>query len=407
MATTVVLPKQGMTMTEGTITEWFVGDGDTVAEGTLLYSFETEKVTYEVQAEAAGTIRIVAPVEATIAAGGVAAYILAAGEELPADAGAAPSAAAPPPAAAPASAKPEAAVAPRAAGGRVKASPAAKKLAAEHDLDIATVPGSGPGGRVVVEDVQKAIAAAAASPPAPAPAAARPPLEGAIPYKGMRRTVGQRMHESLQSMAQLTLTMDVDMTRAAALRADLVEAWESEGVRLTYTPLALRAAALALRDLPRVNVTLDGDTVRVQPEVHIGIAVALEEGLIVPVIRNADAKSLRRIAVEAAELSAKARDGGLTPDDLTGGTFTVTALGMFGIDAFTPIVNPPQAAILGIGQVADRPVLVGESGTQIERRAFMTASLTIDHRILDGAPGAQYLQAFRRYLEHPALLLGD
>ncbi|MCY3886568.1 MAG: dihydrolipoamide acetyltransferase family protein [Chloroflexi bacterium] len=402
MATTVVLPKQGMTMTEGTITEWFVGDGDTVAEGTLLYSFETEKVTYEVQAEAAGTIRIVASVETTIAAGGVAAYILAAGEELPADAGAAPSAAAPPPPAAPAPAKPEATAAPRAAGGRVKASPAAKKLAAEHDLDIATVPGSGPGGRVVVEDVQKAIAAA----PPPA-AAAPPPLEGAIPYKGMRRTVGQRMHESLQSMAQLTLTMDVDMTRAAALRADLIEAWESEGVRLTYTPLALRAAALALRDLPRVNVTLDGDTVRVQSEVHVGIAVALEEGLIVPVIRNADAKSLRRIAVEAAELSAKARDGGLTPDDLTGGTFTVTALGMFGIDAFTPIVNPPQAAILGIGQVADRPVLVGESGTQIERRAFMTASLTIDHRILDGAPGAQYLQAFRRYLEHPALLLGD
>lgn len=406
MATTVVLPKQGMTMTEGTITEWFVDDGDTVAEGTLLYSFETEKVTYEVQAEAAGTIRIVAPVETTLAAGGVAAYILAAGEELPADAAVAPPAAAPAPAVAPASAKTETAATPRASsGGRVKASPAAKKLAAEHDLEIATVPGSGPGGRIVVEDVQKAIAAgAAATPPA---AAVLPPLEGAIPYKGMRRTVGQRMHESLQSMAQLTLTMDVDMTRAAALRADLVEAWESDGVRLTYTPLALRAAALALRDLPRVNVTLDGDTVRVQPEIHLGIAVALEEGLIVPVIRSADTKSLRQIAVEAAELSAKARDGGLTPDDLTGGTFTVTALGMFGIDAFTPIVNPPQAAILGIGQVADRPVLVGESGTQIERRAFMTASLTIDHRILDGAPGAQYLQVFRRYLERPALLLGD
>ena len=405
MATTVVLPKQGMTMTEGTITEWFVGDGDTVTAGTLLYSFETEKVNYEVQAEAAGTIRIVAPVETTVAAGGTAAYILAAGEELPVDAVVAPTAATPKPAAAPALAKTETAATPRASGGRVKASPAAKKLAAEHDLDIATVPGSGPGGRVVVEDVQKAIAAGPAA--APPPAAVLPPLEGAIPYKGMRRTVGQRMHESLQSMAQLTLTMDIDMTRAAALRADLLEAWESDGVRLTYTPLALRAAALALRDLPRVNVALDGDTVRVQPEVHVGIAVALEEGLIVPVIRNADTKSLRRIAMEAAELSAKARDGGLTPDDLTGGTFTVTALGMFGIDAFTPIVNPPQAAILGIGQVADRPVLVGESGTQIERRAFMTASLTIDHRILDGAPGAQYLQAFRRYLEHPALLLGD
>lgn len=402
MATTVVLPKQGMTMTEGTITEWFVDDGDAVDSGTLLYSFETEKVNYEVQAEAAGTIRIIAPEETTLDAGGVAAYILAAGEDLPADA--APSPAAEPAAAsAPAPAPAPASAAAAGLGGRVKASPAAKKLAADHNIDIAAVPGSGPGGRIVVEDVQMAIDAGPAA--ATTSAAPPPPLEGAIPYKGIRRTVGQRMHESLQSMAQLTLTMEIDMTRAAALRADLVEAWDKEGVRLTYTPMALRAAALALRDLPRVNVALDGDTVRVQPQINVGVAVSLDEGLIVPVIRNTDAKSLRQIAIEAAELSAKARDGGLTPDDLTGGTFTVTALGMFGIGAFTPIVNPPQAAILGIGQVADRPVFVGESGTQIERRAFMTASLTIDHRILDGAPGAQYLQIFRRYLEQPALLL--
>ena len=402
MATTVVLPKQGMTMTEGTITEWFVDDGDAVDSGTLLYSFETEKVNYEVQAEAAGTIRIIAPEETTLDAGGVAAYILAAGEDLPADA--APSPAAEPAAAsAPAPAPAPASAVAAGLGGRVKASPAAKKLAADHNIDIAAVPGSGPGGRIVVEDVQMAIDAGPAA--ATTFAAPPPPLEGAIPYKGIRRTVGQRMHESLQSMAQLTLTMEIDMTRAAALRADLVEAWDKEGVRLTYTPMALRAAALALRDLPRVNVALDGDTVRVQPQINVGVAVSLDEGLIVPVIRNTDAKSLRQIAIEAAELSAKARDGGLTPDDLTGGTFTVTALGMFGIGAFTPIVNPPQAAILGIGQVADRPVFVGESGTQIERRAFMTASLTIDHRILDGAPGAQYLQIFRRYLEQPALLL--
>ena len=404
MATTVVLPKQGMTMTEGTITEWFVNDGDAVDAGTLLYAFETEKVNYEVQAEAAGTIRIIAPVETTLDAGGTAAYILAAGEELPAEAAGAPTSAgasAPEPASASAPAKVAAPTAPAPAGGRVKASPAAKKLAADNHIDLAAVPGSGPGARVIVDDVQKAIDAG------PVAAAATPPqlLEGAIPYKGMRRTVGQRMHESLQSMAQLTLTMDVDMTRAAALRADLRESWDKDGVRLTYTPMALRAAALALRDLPRVNVALDGDIVRVQPEINVGIAVALDEGLIVPVIRNTDAKSLRQIAIETAELSVKARDGGLTPDDLTGGTFTLTALGMFGIDSFTPIVNPPQAAILGIGQVADRPVFVGEQGTQIERRVFMTASLTIDHRILDGAPGAQYMQIFRRYLEQPALLL--
>ena len=415
MAQPVVMPKQGMTMTEGTVTEWFVKDGDTVAVGDRLYAFETEKIAYDVTADGGGIIRILAPVDTTLPAGGIAAYLLASGEALPAGAAvAAAPAAAPTPApsasAAKASAAPSAASAAPASEGAVKASPAAKKLAGEHGIDLSALRGSGPGGRIVVEDVEAAIAAKTAAPagaaPRTAPAAA--PVRD-IPYKGMRRAVGGRMLESLQTSAQLTMTMDVDMTDAVKLRRDLVSAWEPEGVRITYTHMVVKAAALALREFPRVNVALDksGETVQVLPEVNVGLAVALDEGLIVPVIRHADTKALKEIAKESAILSDKARTGKMTPDDLTGGTFTVTALGMYDIDAFTPILNPPQAAILGVGRVADRPVFVGYAGLQIERRSFLTVSLTIDHRILDGAPGAQYMQILRRYLEHPYRLLTD
>ncbi len=400
MAFTVVLPKQGMTMVEGTVTEWFVDDGDTVELGQPLFSFETEKVNYDVAAEAAGILSIVASVDSTLDAGAVTGYILDPGESPP-EASAAPAPAAPKAVDAPKAADARPAPSqpkPAAPGERVKASPAAKRIAAERGVDIASVQGSGPGGRIVVEDVEKAAAA-------PQPAAA--PLEGAIPYRGMRRTVGQRMHDSLQDMAQLTLVTEADMTDAIRLRRDLLEAWEGQGLRVTYTHMVIRAVALSLRDFPRVNVTLDGDVVRVQSAVHVAFAVSLDEGLIAPVIPNADTKSLREIALESGELSRKAREGGLSPDDVTGGTFTVTALGMLDIDAFTPIINPPQAAILGVGRVADRPVFVGETGTQIERRSFMALSLTIDHRILDGAPAAEFLRIVRRYLERPSLLLLD
>ena len=463
MAFAVVLPKMGMTMVEGTITEWFVSDGDTVAEGDPLFSFETEKVDYEVTAEEAGNVRLLQAVDAVVEAGGLCAYILAEGEELPegvvpapapaaaaqsapASAGATPSApaAAPAPASAGATtagtttavkaspvakrlaaergidlatiagsgpggrilkedveAAPAAVAAAPASGGRVKASPVAKRLAAEHGIDLATVAPSGPEGRIVKEDIERSIAAG----PAMAAPISAAPLEGSIPYRGIRRIVGERMLESLQGMAQLTLTMEVDMTDAVRLRRDLVSAWEDEGIRVTYTDLVIKAAGLALRDHPRVNAALADETVAVQPEVHVGFAVALDEGLIVPVIRNADTKSLKQLAAESADLAGKAREGGLTPDDLTGGTFNVTSLGMFGVDAFTPIINPPQAAILGVGRLADRPAFSGDNGTEVERRSFLMLSMTIDHRLLDGAPAAEFVQSVKRYLEHPYLLL--
>ena len=405
MAERVVLPKMGATMTEGTITEWFVQDGDTVAADQPLYSFETDKIDTEVSSETAGSIRVIQPVDATVPAGALVAYVLAEGEELPAELPTpsvaytqSPSAPAEPgdgPRSELASPRPR-------PGGRVRASPTAKRLAEDHGLDLARLPGTGPGGRIVRSDVEAALAAretGAAQPPG------LEPLSGELAYRGIRRTVGERMLQSVQSMAALTLAMEVDMTDAVKLRGDLVAAWKADDLRVSYTDMLIKAAALGLREHPRLNSRLEDGNIRVQPQVHVGFAVALEEGLIVPVIFDADAKPLKDVARETAELAGKARTGNLTPDELTRGTFTVTSLGMYDIDVFTPIINPPQAAILGVGRLVDRPAFVGDSGTEVERRSFLTLSLTFDHRLLDGAPGAQYLQTVRRNLEQPYRLL--
>ena len=452
MPTSVILPKLGMTMVEGTITEWYRQSGDAVQTGDLLFAFETEKVNYEVQAEAEGRLHILVAATETVDAGAVVAQILAAGEEpapvaAPATAPApAAAASAPAPAAAPApdggaagdapsepgraspavkrlaashgldlatirgsgvggrilrtdvEAAAAAPAAPPAPAGPVKASPAAKRLAREHDLDLATVTGSGPGGRIVVEDVEAALAAAAAA-PAPAPADAE-----TFPYRGMRRTIGGRMHASLQEMAQLTMATDVDMTRAVALRRELLDLWADRGLRPTYTDFVIKAAALALRGHPRLNAELRDDVIVLHPQIHVGFAVALDEGLIVPVTRDTDALPLDELAPISADLALRARERRLGPDDLTGGTFTVTSLGMYGIDVFTPIINPPQASILGVGRISERPVFRGESN-DVERRSFMTLSLTIDHRVVDGAPAAEFLRDVKGILERPAQLI--
>ena len=444
MPTAVILPKLGMTMVEGTITEWYQQSGDAVQTGDLLFAFETEKVNYEVQAEAEGTLHILVAATETVDAGAVVAQILAAGEEpapVAAPAAAPPPAAAPAPDAGPASGAPSeagraspavkrlaashgldlatirgsgvggrilrtdveeaaaAAAAPPAPAGPVKASPAAKRLAREHDLDLAGLTGSGPGGRIVVEDVEAALAAAAAPAAAPAPADAE-----TFPYRGMRRTIGSRMHASLQEMAQLTMATDVDMTRAVDLRRELLDLWADRGLRPTYTDFVIKAAALALRAHPRLNAELRDDAIVLHPQIHVGFAVALDEGLIVPVTRDTDALPLDELAPISADLAVRARERRLGADDLTGGTFTVTSLGMYGIDVFTPIINPPQAAILGVGRISERPVFRGESN-DVERRSFMTLSLTIDHRVVDGAPAAEFLRDVKGILERPSQLI--
>ncbi len=453
MPTAVILPKLGMTMVEGTITEWYQQSGDAVQTGDLLFAFETEKVNYDVQAEAEGTLHVLVAATETVDAGTVVAQILAAGEEPAPVAG---PAAAPSPAAAPAAAPDAdagaaggapssagraspavkrlaashgldltairgssvggrilrtdveeaaaaAAAAPPAPAGPVKASPAAKRLAREHDLDLAGLTGSGPGGRIVVEDVEAALAAAALATAAPAPAPADADAE-TFPYRGMRRTIGGRMHASLQEMAQLTMATDVDMTRAVALRRELLDLWADRGLRPTYTDFVIKAAALALRAHPRLNAELRDDVIVLHPQIHVGFAVALDEGLIVPVTRDTDALPLDELAPISADLAVRARERRLGADDLTGGTFTVTSLGMYGIDVFTPIINPPQAAILGVGRISERPVFRGESN-DVERRSFMTLSLTIDHRVVDGAPAAEFLRDVKGILERPSQLI--
>jgi pyruvate dehydrogenase E2 component (dihydrolipoamide acetyltransferase) len=424
MASPVILPKLGLTMTEGTLTRWLVADGERVEKGQLIFEMSTEKIETEVEAEKAGIVRHLVAEYTTVPAGAVVGCLLAEGEEMPEEFEAMAGTGVGRAAAAAEAAEPRRVGAPAAAGPRPApqtppspapsapaetefrpVSPLARRLADELGVDLSKVVGSGPGGRIVKEDVERAAAASEA------PAAA-PPSGEVVPFRGMRRNIGERMHESLQTMAQLTITTEADVTEAVTLREQLVEEWQSEGLRPTYTDLVLKAAAFALTEHPRVNATLEGESIRLLSEVHVGLAVSLDEGLIVPVVRDADKKSLKQIAAETSDLSEKARANTLSVDDVTGGTFTVTSLGMYGVDTFTPIVTPRQAAILGVGRIREVPAFASDdgppSGTQtgrLVRRSVMDLSLTFDHRLLDGAPAAQFLGRVRALLERPYLLL--
>ena len=397
MPSEIYLVKAGMTMDEGTVEEWYVADGEPVESGQMLYRLETEKVNLDVDAETDGIVRHLAPAGTTLEPGDVVGLIYADGEEIP-DVLPAPkprrdiavaSAASP-------DDRPERpAPRPRRAGGRIAASPVARKLATELGIDLATVTGTGPRGRITKEDVQAAADAGAA-------AAAVPESGSTMPLTGMRRTIAERMHASLRNTAQLTMDMEVAMDDAVKLRRDLVVEWEADGIRVTYTDLVLAAATKALGKHPAMNSALQDDALVRFAAVHIGLAVALDEGLIVPVIKDAQAKSLKEIAVRSADLASRARAGKLTLDEVEGGTFTVTSLGMFGVDTFTPILNPPQAGILGVGRIYDGLRWQGDAPV---KAAAMRLSLTWDHRVLDGAPAAEFLAAVRELLESPYRLL--
>ena len=267
-------------------------------------------------------------------------------------------------------------------------------------LDVGAITGTGPAGRIVEADVQAALAARgpAAAPLSAAPAPAPVPASGP-----MRAIIARRMMESLQTSAQLTLTTEVDMRDSARLREELAAELERrEGIRLTYTDLIVRAAALALRDHPAINARWESGSVRRLPEIHIGVAVALDEGIVVPVVRDADRATVPQLSAAIRDLSERARTMRLKPDEMQGSTFTVTNLGMFEIDGFTPILNAPDAAILGVGRIRRRPIAVEE---RVEIRPTMVLSLTFDHRVVDGAPAAQFVQRVKHILEHPYLLL--
>ena len=398
MPSEIYLVKVGMTMEEGTVEEWYVADGARVEPGEMLYRLETEKVNLDVDAETAGTVKHLADAGTTCKPGDVVGFIYADDETIPdvlptpkpkLDIAVASESSANDNPAKPAAARPSR------ARGRIAASPVARKLATELGLDLADVTGTGPRGRITKEDVQ-AVADAAANAPA------EPQAGSSIPLTGMRRTIAERMHGSLRDTAQLTMDMEVAMDDAVKLRRDLVAEWEGDGIRVTYTDLVLAAATKALGQQPAMNTALQDDALVRFESVHIGLAVALDEGLIVPVIKDAQAKSLKEIATVSAELAGRARDGKLTLDDVEGGTFTVTSLGMYGVDTFTPILNPPQAGILGVGRIYDGIRWEGDTAV---KAAMMRLSLTWDHRVLDGVPAAEFLAAVRDFLESPYRLL--
>ena len=447
----IYLVKVGMNMTEGVVEEWYVADGTSVNAGEMLYRLETEKVNLDVDAEAAGVVKHLAGEGVTMKPGDVVGYIYAPDEPVPdvlpeggaADAAAAADATSAAAADGPVVAAPAAGSS--SADGRILSSPAARRLARELNVDIAGLIGSGPGGRVLEADVQ---VASEAQPKAPAPApsspmarklarelgvdltqvrgtgpggritkedvesAAKEPGVGpagfvrredqTIPVRGMRKTIAKRMLESLQGSAQLTMDMDVSMDDAVKLRSQLIDEWRDEGVRPTYTDLVVRAVAKALERHPQMNSRFSDAEITLRGDIHVGMAVALEEGLIVPVVHHANQLALKEIAQESSRLAEAARKGALTPDDLHDGTFTVSALGMFGVDAFTPIINAPQSGILGVNRIREAVQWVGERPAKTQ---VMRLSLTWDHRALDGAPAARFLGSVRDLLEAPFRLL--
>ncbi len=388
MAVEVVMPKFGLTMTEGTIQQWFKSEGDAIKTGEALFEVETEKVLYEVEVAADGTVaKLLYAVEAVVGVGLPIAIIAEAGEDIAEIAAryadAAATATEPVPVAA--SAAPPA---PEEKRGRVPVTPAARKLAKEHSIDLALMTGTGPRGRITREDVQKIIdSGGQVAPSAAAPAAAQD-----IPLRGMRKVIAERMHQSLQGSAQLTITTEVDVTQLIDRRQEVRQDFNA-----TYTDFIVQACAHALKQHPRMNASLEGNTIHLNNHIHVGLAVALDEGLIVPVVRDTDKKSLRDIAEEAKTLAEKARASQLKLEEVSGGTFTVSNLGMYGVDSFTPIINAPQSGILGVGRIVEKPVIYrGE----VTRRSMLVLSLTFDHRVIDGAPAGAFLQTVADLLAH-------
>lgn len=405
MATRIDMPQLGLTMEKGTILQWLKTEGEKLEKGQPVVLIQTEKVEYEVEAPATGTLlKVVAKEGEELPVGAPMGILGQAGEDVSAVLPGAPAAPALKPETQEASvvARTAAAVAAppvRAPGDRVKISPVAKKLAQEHGIDIATLTGTGPEGRIVREDVERAIATRGA------PSAKRQALgevtavPEVIPLSGIRKVIFDRMGQSSREVARVTLFADADMTEVVRLRQEKGAEWERRfGIKPSYSDLIHLAVAKALREEPRINCRLDGQGVRVRKEVNLAFAVDLGEGLVAAVIKDADRKSLGDLARAAGDLAERARSGRLTPDDMADGTFTVTNLGGLGVEYFTPIINPPQAGILGVGKILEKPVVLGGG---IHIRSMMTLSLVFDHRLIDGAPAAKFLAKVKELLEQP------
>ncbi len=390
------MPKFGLTMHEGTIERFFKAAGEGVSAGEPLYEVETEKVLYEVEAPASGTIAITLFDEgATVQCGVAIAVIAEAGEDVAAIAARYGRSAAQPanhgsPAASPPTANPSAAAN---ASERRSASPVARKLAAELGVNLDKIEGTGPGGRITREDVERASKSLTKTQP---PLSAAAPSADRVAVRGVRKVIADRMHQSLHASAQITITAEADVTPATEFRAR-----HSSEFDFSYTDMMIHSVARALMRHPRMNSRLNenGAEIALNASANVGIAVALDEGLIVPVVSRAESKSLQEIAVESRALGEKARSGNLKLEDVHGATFTITNLGMFGVDAFTPILNPGETGILGVGRIAEKPAVFNST---IAKRAMLWLSLTFDHRVVDGAPAAEFLQTVIKFFNDQA-----
>ena len=432
MATLIDMPKLSDTMTVGTLVKWLKNEGDPVASGDMIAEVETDKATMEVECFDDGVlIKQYCGVGDEVAVGGAIAAVGEAGEEAPAaetntaatatsEPEPAPVAEAPTPAPAPAAPEPapevvvpEPVVAASTTGSRIKASPLAKKIAAEKGIDLATIHGSGPSGRIVKADVENAQASVAT--PAVAQAVSPEPVEPAatleameIPVSNMRKSIGKALVASKTQAPHFYLQIEVNGAPLAALRKELNSKLanlppEHGGTKFSVNDLTLKAAAEAVRRVPAINRSWEGETIQQHPNVHLAFGVAIEDGLVTPVIRSAETKGLREIGAEAKALIKKARGKKLTPNEMSGSTLTVTNLGMFGISDFYGIINPNNAAILSIGATIKKPVV--NENDEIVIGQVMKIGLSGDHRTIDGAVGAQYLQALKEILESPSIML--
>ena len=452
MPTEILLPQWGMEMDEGTVVRWLKKEGDEIQEGEPLVEIETAKLTTELESFASGVVaRIVVPEGETVPIRAVLAVIAAPGEVIPGEAVEAPArpmASPAAPATLGATGRPGAQVVPAArrlakergidlslvqgsgpngriviadveraievvkegseepegaSAPRVQVVPAARRLARELGIDLAVVQGSGPNGRIVIADVERAVESEGQGSGDTVvgdyeePGQFRAgPVSSSIPMEGIRQTIASRMLQSLQTMAQVTLTIEADVTQAMLLREGLSR--HMEGGSLSPLHLAAKAAAKALQQHPRLNAIQTGDSIQLMEQVNIGLAVSLPEGLVTPVLRDVPEKGLGQIAREARELAGRARENRSTPQDVSGGSFTITNLGAYDIDAFTPIINPPQVAILGVGRAVEKPVI---RDGEFAKATMMFLSLTFDHRVVDGAPAAEFLQTVKGCLEDP------
>lgn len=408
MATPVLMPRLSPTMEEGVIADWLVAEGDEIEAAEVLCEIETDKASMEYEAPDEGKIvKILAPTGETIKVDTLIAIIAEEGEDVDIDAfiaahsgggASAPKAEAKEESAPAATeAAPAAAAASNAAApdSRVKASPLAKTIAADKNIDLSSMAGSGPNGRIVKRDLENATPAAAAAAPRTQSVLADGGHED-IKNSTMRNVIAKRLLESSQGAPEFFLTIEINMDKAVEMRTELKASFPDH--KVTFNDLVIKATALALKKNPACNAYWMGDSIRRLNDVHVSVAVAIEDGLITPVIRNADRLGLAEISAQVKDLATRAKDKKLAPEEYTGGTFSVSNLGMFGIEQFTSILNPPESGIFAVGAIIEKPIV---KNGQFAVGHTMKITMTCDHRVIDGATGAQLLKDVKQYLENP------